>query len=115
MPDITAARPVAGAPIESTWGGQVHDNVEGIQTGSVVVTLTGASNGTAVVTFPRAYTAPPKVFLTIAATTSNTMAHCWVPSAGVTTTQLNIAAGRDDSTTVTSSITVNWLAIGTPA
>ena len=115
MPDITATRPAAGAPIETTWGQQVQDMLEGIQTGTVNVVLSGASNGTAVVTFPRAYTVAPKVFLTIASTTSNTMAHVWVPSAGVTTTQLNVAAGRDDSTTVSSTIVVNWLAIGTPA
>jgi hypothetical protein len=30
MPDITAARPTAGAPIESAWGGQVHDALESI-------------------------------------------------------------------------------------
>ena len=30
MPDITAARPVAGAPIETLWGQQAHDLIESV-------------------------------------------------------------------------------------
>jgi len=115
MPDITATRPSSGAPIETAWGDQVHDMLEGIQHGSVVITLASANSGTAVVTFPRAYTAAPRVFLTVAATFSNGASHAWVPAAGVTATQLNIATGRDDGTAASGSVTVNWLAIGTPA
>lgn len=30
MPDIPATRPVAGAPIETAWGQQIHDAIESV-------------------------------------------------------------------------------------
>lgn len=115
MPDITATRPAASAPVATDWGQQVHDMLEGIQTGQVSIVVSGASNATAAVTFPRAYTAAPQVFVTCRSVGSNTQAHAWIASAGVTTTGFTAAAGRDDSTTFSGTIIVSWLAIGTPA
>jgi H-type lectin domain len=115
MPDITAPRPVSGEPVATAWGQQVHDMLEGLQWGTASIVVSGASNGTAVVTFPRAYSAPPRVLLTCQSVSSNTQAHAWIASAGVTNTQVTVAAGRDDATTFSGTITVAWLAIGTPA
>jgi hypothetical protein len=115
MPDITANRPTSGAPIESAWGGQVHDQLEGLQVGVANVVIANASNGTVVVVFPRAYAAPPRVFLTLQAVGSNSQAHAWIASAGITATQATLAAGRDDATTFSATLVVAWLAIGTPA
>lgn len=115
MPDITASRPVSGTPIETAWGDQVHDMLEGMQVGTVSIVVSAASNGTAVAVFPRAFTTAPRVLLTCQSVSSNTQAHAWVASAGVTATQVTIAAGRDDATTFSGTIVVAWLAIGTPA
>lgn len=115
MSDIAAARPTAGAPIESTWGGQVHDLVEGIQAGFVDVTLTGAASGTVLVPFPRAYVTPPIVVVTgnsggtagLVAKTSATTP----PTTAAFTAVVQHVAG----TTGTWTVRVHWMAVGTPA
>jgi hypothetical protein len=115
MPDIVAGRPVSGQPIATAWGTEVHDQLEGIQVGTASIVVSGASNGTAVVVFPRPYATAPRVFATCQSVSSNTQAHAWIASAGVTPTQVTVAAGRDDATTFSGTIVVAWLAIGTPA
>ena len=64
MPDITAARPVSGAPTESAWGQQVHDLIEsggvlarGEFTGPVTIGGLTEAAATVVVTAP-AFTIP---------------------------------------------------------
>jgi len=115
VPDITAARPTAGAPIESAWGDQVHDMLEGIQVGTVNIVVSAASTGTAVVTFPRAYATPPRVFVSVQPPSSATQAHAWITGAGVSTTGFTASTGRDDGQTFSGTAIVHWLAIGTPA
>lgn len=68
MPDITAARPAAGAVVESSWGQQVHDLVEsngvlGRAEFTAPVSITGTTEAAANVVV----TAPP-VVLAAAAT-----------------------------------------------
>lgn len=115
MPDITATRPASGAAVESAWGAQVHDMLEGIQVGTVTISVAAAALGTAVATFPRPYASAPRVLLTLQSVVSSGQAHAWIASAGITATQATVAAGRDDSTTFSGSLVVAWMAIGTLA
>jgi len=110
MPDIAAARPVAGAPIESAWGGQVHDQVAGVQVG--VVTLTGATSAAsavATVTFPRPYATPPVVILGLTSPLVGAAADT------ITTTSFRALARRLDGVATAFTGTYSWVAIGTPA
>ena len=57
------ARPVSGAPIDSAWGGVVHDAIvaQDIQHGKASVVLTAASEVGFTVTFARPFAAAPDV------------------------------------------------------
>jgi hypothetical protein len=115
MPDITSPRPSSGQPIATAWGDEVHDQLEGIQVGTVNIPATSGTSATAVVVFPRPYAAPPKVFLALQSVATNSTAHAWISSAGITATQCTIATGRDDAVAFAGANVVAWLAIGTPA
>jgi hypothetical protein len=115
MPNIVATRPAAGQAIQTAWGQEVHDAIESLQYGTASVVVSGASSGTVVVTFPRAYATAPLVLVTLQSVGSNTQAHTWIATAGATTTQVTIAAGRDDGTTFSGTLVVAWLALGTLA
>lgn len=114
MPDITAARPVSGTPIETGWGDQVHDAIEGIQSGFVDVTLTASATGTAAVTFARAYATAPAVVLvgnSVSAALVAKLSSSTPPSTTGFTAVVQHAAGTSTSATVR----VYWIAVGTPA
>lgn len=111
MPDIAATKPVAGAPIESAWGGQVHDSIEGIQSGQATVTVTNLQNGDQAVTFPRAYATPPIVVACV--TTSTNLYYGTVN--GITTTGFTLRATHRDGAVRSDSVNMHWIAIGTPA
>lgn len=110
MPDIAAARPVSGAPIESAWGQQVHDQLEGLQSG--VATLAGITNTSTVtiaVTFPRPYVAPP----VIALITGSVVVH---PAySNLTATGVTLTARRTDGAAGATTQPIYWIAVGTPA
>ena len=115
MPDITAARPVSGAPIESAWGGQVHDQLEGVQGGQMTAAsgATSITSWTGTVTFPRPYTAPPVVVATVGAW-GTTFYMCIIQS--ITATNFVLLFVRRDGAAVSNITAVaNWLAMGTPA
>jgi len=110
MPDITATRPAAGAPIESAWGGGVHDAVEGIQAGKATVTFASSTaSGAVVVTFPRPYATPPNVVASIGA-----LGNYWGLVGGITATQCQVQA-RSPVSIASGSVDVHWVAVGTPA
>ena len=108
MPDISATRPATGAPIDTPWGQQVHDMLEGIQTGTVMVPVSASVSGTITVTFPRAYTAPPIGIVSSGLNTYNA-------SATTNTTAIVIVLREVRETSATTSVLVHWMAIGTPA
>ena len=56
MPDIASARPVAGAPIETAWGTDMHDAVEGVQAGKANAVFSAATAVAIDIVFPRAFT-----------------------------------------------------------
>ena len=110
MSDIAAQRPAAGAPIESAWGGQIHDALEGMQSG--VVPFSGATQSVAAsvpIVFPRAYSAPPLMLVTCS---SHRMA---ANATGVTATGCTLSAQRLDGSAASATGTITWLSIGEPA
>lgn len=110
MPDITATRPAAGAPIDTPWGQQVHDMLEGIQSGQASVA--GSGTGVSVtVTFPRAYSAIPVVVATTFGSTTTAV----VAVNSITTTNFVLRIYTPAGQTLSGTQVANWLAIGTPA
>lgn len=114
MSDIVAARPVAGAAIETGWGTEVHDQIEGIQAGVATVTWASSADATQAVTFPRAYASPPVVLVAIHTGVTRVII-AKVTAGSVTTTGFTIAGQRTDGTAMSGAIPCSWLAIGTPA
>lgn len=108
MPDVTAVRPVAGQPIETAWGQQIHDAVEGIQAGTVA--LASSTTPNTPVTFPRAYVSPPIVVCQMVDPGSALIQPYAV---SITTTGFTATARRTDS--AATAATIHWVAIGTPA
>jgi hypothetical protein len=111
MPDIPAVRPAAGAPVETVWGQQVHDRIEGIQTG--YVTVAGASavtkSGSAVFPFP--YSANPIVVATAVPDDGQPYA---VSVTGITTTGVTVTIARRDGVAFAPAVAVAYVAIGLP-
>lgn len=110
MTDIAAQRPAAGAPIESAWGGQVHDNIEGIQVG--IVTLTGATSSASAVAnvvFPRAYASPPQVILGMTSPLVGAAADT------ITATGFRALSRRLDGVATAFTGNYCWIAVGTLA
>ena len=109
MPDIAATRPATDEPVDTAWGQQIHDAVEGIQTGKV--SMVGLNNSTVinvVVTFPRAYTVAPHVVCVTASPA------CIAGAVGVTTTGFTLAGYRLQTGGSTTQ-DAYWIANGTPA
>lgn len=111
MPDLTATRPSSGGSIESGWGQQVHDMLEGVQAGQATVTLNNVATNSVNVTFPRAYTAPPIVVAVPFLASASYV--CSVAS--VTATGFALWIGTRSGNPITSSPAGNWMAVGTPA
>lgn len=113
MPDIVATKPADAAPVETAWGQQVHDMLEGIQAGTVTIVTTAASTFDYLVTFPRAYTVAPFVVCSPVGGSVNMVQPVNLP----TTTGVNLRAFKRDGSAFTAgtSITVHWFAIGNPA
>ena len=114
MPDITAGRPIAGAPIETAWGDQVHDAIEGLQAGFVDIAISGAASATALVTFPRAYSAPPIVVVAGNSVTAGVVAKL-SSTTPPTATAFTAVAQHVAGTSGTWTVRVYWMALGTPA
>lgn len=102
------ARPVSGAPIDSTWGGIAHDTAvaQDLQYGVVVITTAGSpAQGSTTITFPRPFSAAPVVMLSINGTGTD---QPMVAIDNVTTTgcRLNLRAAA------AFGYTGRWFAIG---
>lgn len=113
MPDITATRPVDTAPVDTAWGQQVHDILEGIQTGTGVnVPFSGGTTAaSSTVTFPRAYVSAPVVIAQReTGTGTSPKIHVW--AVNITTTSFTINGATGDGTTSSNTIACRWIAIG---
>jgi 3-oxoacyl-(acyl-carrier-protein) synthase len=115
MGDITSTRPASGAPIATAWGAEIHDAIEGIQSGTASIVFAGGSNASAdlTVTFPRAYAAPPAVVASPQVTSTAYVANI----KAVTATGFTLAMSHKDAGSNISAVTLpcHWIAIGTPA
>jgi len=109
MPDIAATRPVSGQPIETSWGDNVHDLIEGIQAGSLSMSFVNNSVVDAAITFPRPYVSAPIVFANVMTQTSSGYAIAY----GATTTGCSLRIVQKDALATNASLNVAWLAIGT--
>lgn len=67
------ARPLAGALLDSAWGGIVHDEVVAMefQTGSMNVNVVTGGNGTTAIVFPHPFAAIPIVWGQISGNAGN--------------------------------------------
>lgn len=107
MPDIAAARPTAGAPIESAWGGQVHDAVESIQYGTVNVSgITSSASSTVPVVFPRPYASTPVIVATCASNVVN------IGMSAPSATGVSFNGRRTDGSGTATAQDVGWIAVG---
>jgi predicted secreted protein len=114
MPDIAATRPAAGAVVESAWGQQVHDQVEGIQAGTVTAPLSASAATTVTVTFPRAYLAAPVVVASAIFINGQPSVLATIQSAP-TTTSVVLRVWTATGANATGTYVIHWVAIGTPA
>jgi len=111
VPDITAARPTSGTPIETAWGDQVHDALEGLQSGNASVVFASTAVAVLRVTFPRAYTVPPVVVVTPISTGGTHYGYV----GAVTTTYADVGIATRTGTAVSGTVVACWIATGTPA
>lgn len=114
MPDIAAARPASGEPIASAWGGAVHDQLEGIQSGIVNVAMGGTAAATGAVTFARPYASVPVVIATGTWVSGGSGPVVSLQGAA-TTSGVTFRVSQMNGATSTNTYPVNWIAIGTPA
>lgn len=104
------ARPVSGQPIATPWGAMVHDAIVAtdIQAGTTSLAVTTAT-GSKLVTFPRPFTAPPVVIVTIANKPTNGDAYN-ARVENVTATGFTLWLIAPSGWSVT--FTIGWLAMG---
>ena len=104
------ARPTSGAPIDSTWGGIVHDTAaaQDIQSGTASVVASSASQASLTVTFARPFASAPVVLVTQAAGSAGWFAY----AASITPTGLIANITTKAGTTASATIPVTWVAIG---
>lgn len=114
MSDIAAARPASGEPIASAWGGEVHDQLEGMQTGTLAVSASGtsgAAEGVARVTFAKPYATPPIVFA-VAQAFADANSYAFAMPEPATASVVDIYVRRVGGGAGPTTVNVNWLAIG---
>jgi hypothetical protein len=118
MPDIAANKPTAGAPIESAWGGEVHDILEALTTGTTKYRLQFGTatvsyvppSGTQTVNFPVAFAAGSVPLLFVNVNISS--AQYYATGHSATNTSFSARVTHRDGAGSNSSVTVDWLAIG---
>lgn len=111
MSDIVADRPVSGQAISASWGAEVHDAIEGLQAGTVNMTMAGPTGPGVNIVFPRAYATPPMVFAAVLIGSARYFA---IVSA-VSTTGCSINATDKNDSTSSAALVLQWFAIGKPA
>lgn len=111
MPDIVATRPADGAPIDTAWGAEIHDKIEGMQSGSGSVVFTASpTSAELTVTFPRPFAGGPIQILLTAH--SENYAICLSQGTGVTTSNFKVKGRYIPGTNASVSMGFFWLAIG---
>jgi len=102
--------PAAGEPIAEAWGDVVHDGIVAmdIQVGTVPISLVSAGVGSATVTFPRPFAAPPIVLASCASTNLSYFTNV----GAVTATQATLTMTTKSGANATDTRNTNWLAYG---
>ena len=117
MPDITANKPSAGAPIESSWGGEVHDILEALTAGATkwrmqwgVANINFVSNSEILaITFPVAFSATPVFFV---ANLNTSSALYFAQAASPSATGMSLRVTHRDGAGSANTLVVGWFAIG---
>jgi hypothetical protein len=109
---VVPARPTAGAPIDSGWGGIAHDTAvaQDTQTGSVSISVSASTQGSAVVTFPRPFAGTPTIVAMVGPSSSGAALSYSCQAAAVSATGATLRLAGGGSTTFT--VPVMWIAIG---
>jgi pyruvate/oxaloacetate carboxyltransferase len=114
MPNITAARPVAGQPIETAWGDQVHDAIEAdidIERGEVTSGTLVSPFAVINVVMARAMTIPYQVSLT--ANVLNGVAQVPILAIAMSGAQtFDIYVSYASGANISIPVTVQWVAFG---
>jgi len=111
MASTAIVRPNSGETILSSWGVQVTDAHNGIQSGSQNVTLANVAGAATTITFPRPYASPPAVVAIVAAGSIGYFAY----AVAATTTSVSIGAAHRDGSLSSVTLLLYWIAIGIPA
>jgi hypothetical protein len=109
MPDILAARPVAGQPIETAWGQQVHDAIEAqtIVPGQAVV-QGGAATNDVTVLYPAFASVPRAVAMVLP---DDGMVYA-VVAISVQVDAAIFRVSRVDSTVFPAAVALDYIIIG---
>ena len=114
MPNITAARPVAGQPIETAWGDQVHDAIEAgidIERGEVTSGTLASPFAVINVIMARAMTTPYQVSVT--AQVLNGVAQVPILAIAIAGGQaFDIYVSYASGANISIPVTVQWVAFG---
>ncbi|MCJ7550081.1 MAG: hypothetical protein MUQ30_10405 [Anaerolineae bacterium] len=117
MPEITAARPVAGQPIETAWGDQMHDAMEALPStlrGFQVIAAPNTPGTSAVLPFAGAtFISQPTVMVSAAVQDTSGMIVAGVSA--ITTTGFTCYIERSNGLNITTGTTIYWVAVGTLA
>jgi hypothetical protein len=108
MADITTPQP--GDEILANWGQSVADALNGMQMGTVQISMSNQSNNIVLITFPKPYAAPPTILVAMGPGNG----YAWIAAY---TDNLNgltfkAIAFHRAATSSTATVTVSWLAIG---
>jgi hypothetical protein len=106
------ARPIEGAPVDVAWGGVAHDAIvaNDLLSGQVLVTIAaGAFQGSATVTFPRAFGAQPQVVATF---DGGSGAFITVTTTPRSASQVGIYIRHRSDAISPGSYWVHWMAYG---
>lgn len=114
MPNIAAARPVAGQPIETAWGQNVHDAIESVLVQGGKVTVSdgmGTTELTGHVVFPVAFSADPAVSLTGSDYGGTITFVCGVVPTP-TVSEFYFKIKTTEGGVISGAVTAHWIAVG---
>ena len=107
--------PNSGEVVASSWGAAVAGAHNGIQSGTVPVTVSGAVSGFAAVVFPRPFSAPPVVIVAIGQLGAVATTRYYALAGSITALGFNAYVQHADNTSGTAAAqNVSWIAIGLP-
>lgn len=113
LPYPSASDPVANGDDAIKALAEAVDDKAGMVSGSVNVTATASASGVQAVVFPvGAFTAPPKVVVTVTAAISGSVSTWYAIALNVTAAGFNATIIMKTGAAASAQITVDWIAVG---